>query len=88
MQNTINIISVKGIYLSELPLYCLPVITIIICDWILEKRSKPHIRSFEIRPMKLEYQFLAQIFENLMRAGGRLLFIIHYFPKAQHTSQT
>ena len=24
----------------------------------------------KIRPMKLDYQFLAQIFENLMRAGG------------------
>ena len=36
--------------------------------------------------MKLDYQFLAQIFENLMRAGGYyLLFII--FPKAQHTSK-
>ena len=40
-----------------------------------------------LRPMKLDYQFLAQIFENLMRAGGYYsLFII--FPKAQHTSQT
>ena len=38
------------------------------------------------RPMKLDYQFLAQIFENLMRAGGYYsLFII--FPKAQHTSK-
>ena len=37
--------------------------------------------------MKLDYQFLAQIFENLMRAGGYYsLFII--FQKAQHTSQT
>ena len=39
-----------------------------------------------LRPMKLDYQFLAQIFENLMRAGGYYsLFII--FPKAQHTSK-
>ena len=38
------------------------------------------------RSMKLDYQFLAQIFENLMRAGGYYsLFII--FPKAQHTSK-
>ena len=30
-----------------------------------------------LRPMKLDYQFLAQIFENLMRAGGYYtLFII------------
>ena len=28
------------------------------------------IRDQPIRPMKLDYQFLAQIFENLMRAGG------------------
>ena len=41
---------------------------------------------YSIRPMKLDYQFLAQIFENLMRAGGYYsLFII--FPKAQHTSK-
>ena len=39
-----------------------------------------------IRPMKLDYQFLAQSFENLMRTGGYYsLFII--FPKAQHTSK-
>ena len=40
----------------------------------------------KVRPMKLDYQFLAQIFENLMRAGGYYsLFTI--FPKAQHTSK-
>ena len=39
-----------------------------------------------IRPMKLDYQFLAQTFKNLMRASGYYsLFII--FPKAQHTSK-
>ena len=39
------------------------------------------------RPMKLDYQFLAQIFEKLMRVGGYYsLFII--FQKAQRTSQT
>ena len=27
-------------------------ILIIICDWILEKRSKSHIRSFEINGFK------------------------------------
>ena len=40
-----------------------------------------------IRPMKLDYQFLAQIFENLMRAGGYYSLFI-FFQKAQHTSQT
>ena len=39
-----------------------------------------------IRPMKLDYQFLALILKNLMRASGYYsLFII--FPKAQHTSK-
>ena len=33
--------------------------------------------GLDVRPMKLDYQFLAQIFENLMRAGGYYsLFII------------
>ena len=55
------------------------------------KDTRQHIRSlftreYTIRPMKLDYQFLAQIFENLMRAGGYYsLFII--FPKVQHTSK-
>ena len=44
------------------------------------------VTVMSLRPMKLDYQFLAQIFENLMRAGGYYsLFII--FPKAQHTSK-
>ena len=28
------------------------------------------VTQLAIRPMKLDYQFLAQIFENLMRVGG------------------
>ena len=54
--------------------------------WQIEvvQHSLPY--KIAIRPMKLDYQFLAQIFENLMRAGGYYsLFII--FPKAQHTSK-
>ena len=31
---------------------------------------KTRVKVLSIRPMKLDYQFLAQIFENLMRAGG------------------
>ena len=33
--------------------------------------------------MKLDYQFLAQIFEILMRAGG--YYSLFQVPKAQHT---
>ena len=61
-------------------------VTEILCnDWI-DCRGASHVFICNIRPMKLDYQFLAQIFENLMRAGGYYsLFII--FPKAQHTSK-
>ena len=40
-------------------------------------KGKYPCMAIVLRPMKLDYQFLDQIFENLMRAGGYyLLFII------------
>ena len=47
---------------------------------LLEARLEDYNRrsgNSKVRPMKLDYQFLAQIFKNLMRAGGYYsLFII------------
>ena len=42
--------------------------------WVIRLTIEPQtfcgLKEIDLRPMKLDYQFLAQIFENLMRAGG------------------